>query len=94
MQSLCHDLSDEELERLIQTIKQKLEKGYDIQQIAGQLLSAIVQVVILAAPQLDDQEILDIAEDIGDALIDRVLEYAGHPVDTKEGEVPPHDQLN
>ena len=94
MQSLCHDLDNEELERLMLTIKEKIEKGYNVEQIAQQLMTAISQVVLLAAPDLEDSEIVSISEDIGDALIDRVLDYAGYPVDTKKEEVPPREQLN
>lgn len=95
MQSLCYDLSDDELERLVLTIREKIEKGYDVTQITQQLLTAISQVVVLAAPDLDDDEVLSMSEDIGDALIDRVLEYAGYPVeDSKKEEVPPREQLN
>lgn len=94
MQTLCHDLTNEDMDRLLLTIKQKLDKGLSVEQIAAQLLTSISQVVILAAPELEDDEILELSEDIGDALIDKIIMYTGGTVEPRADEVPPHDQLN
>jgi len=94
IQNLCYDLSDEELYRLLVTIQDKRDKGYSPDQIALQLITAIAEAVALAAPEMDDEEILDLADEIGDAIIDRVIEFTGGTVENIKEEVPPHEQLN
>lgn len=94
MQKLCYDLTDNEVEKLVQSIKEKILKGYSMEEIAHQLMTAICQVVLLASPELSDDWVRDISEDVADVLIDRVLDYEGYPVDERVEEVLPYDQLN
>lgn len=99
MQTLCHDLSERDIEKLVETIQLKIQKGFGVEEIAAQLITAIGQTILITAPHLTDSEVLDIAEDIGDALIDRVMEHYGLPIDMREHDeeeegVPPREQLN
>lgn len=98
MQSLCHDLTDKDIGKLVDTIQLKIQKGFGVEDIAAQLVSAVGQVVLITAPHLTDAEVIDIAEDIADALIDRVIEYCGFPIDLREHDeeegVPPRESLN
>lgn len=97
MKILCDDLSDKDLKKLVDTIQNKILKGSTPEEVAGQLLTSIAQTIALGSPDLTDEEIVDIAEDIGDAVIDKVIHSFGFPVDTltkdEEG-VPPREQLN
>jgi DNA polymerase III gamma/tau subunit len=99
MKILCEDLSDKDLKKLVDTIQQKIVKGYTPEQVAQQLLTAIAQTIVIGSPELNDEEVLEIAEDIGDAVIDRVILSFGFPLDSgltlqdEEG-VPPREQLN
>lgn len=98
MKTLCDDLTEKDIERLVETIQGKIKKGYEVEDIAGQLITSVCQVVLITAPHLTDLEAIDIAEDITDALIDRVMEHYGFPIDSKEYTedegVPPREQFN
>lgn len=97
MKILCDDLSDKDLKKLVDTIQAKILKGDTPEQVASQLLTSIAQTIAIGSPELTDEEIVDIAEDIGDAVIDKVILSFGFPLDTltKDDEgVPPREQLN
>ena len=94
---LCDDLNEKDMKKLVDTIQAKILKGHTPEEVASQLLTSIAQTIAIGSPELTDEEIVDIAEDIGDALIDRVILSFGFPIDTvtkdEEG-VPPREQLN
>lgn len=92
MKILCNDLSDKDLKLLTETIRAKIVKGSTPEEIAQQLLVSIAQTIIIGSPKLTDEEIVDIAEDIGSAIIDRVMQNFGISSD-QEG-VPPREYLN
>lgn len=94
MKTLCDDLTGADIDRLVATIQEKLQKGLSVTDVATQLLTAIAQTVIIAYPEITDEDALEIAEEIGDKIIDRVVEHMGGTIDPKPEEVPPRDQLN
>jgi hypothetical protein len=79
MLTLCDELSDAELHKLLETIVYKLEKGTSILDVAKQLLQATTETVTIArtlnGSNETDEEVLNIAEEVSDKLIDRLTVY-------------------
>lgn len=94
MQALCDDLTDAELDMLIEGVRTRLQKGQSVDTIASQLMIATAYTIALAEPGASDEEVLEVAEEITNAIVDRVIAHAGGEVVDSIREVIPHDQLN
>jgi len=94
IKDLVTDLTDEDMVKLLATIQQKIEKGHGPESIALQLVNATAQVIQFGFPGLDEADVLELAEDVADAIIDRVIEHTGGIVTDMVKEVVPHGQLN
>lgn len=91
LQELCEDLSKEEINRLTAIIRSKVMDGYTASQIGVQLVVAVCETIHIAYPELDANDVVDLAEIVSDALIDRVLDQEG--ITITEQEIP-YEQLN
>lgn len=77
IQTLCDDLTESDMMRLVQIIQLKISKGYSASEIGVQLVTATAETISIALPEMEDEEVVELAEAVADALIDRVIEYMG-----------------
>lgn len=90
-EELCDNLTSDDMDKLISVIKKKVLSGDSPKEIGLQLVAATAETIYVAFPNMDANEIIDLAEEISDKLIDRVIEHAGLVLDD---EVPHGQQLN
>lgn len=94
---LCDNLDDSELHKLLATIVDKLERKHTILEISQQLLHSVTEVVRVAdkleALNTPELEIVDIAETVTNALIDRLTVYVDNLAQEHEQAVN-NDLLN
>mgnify|MGYP006283808305 CR=1 FL=1 len=90
-EELCDNLTSDDMDKLISLIRSKVTSGVSPQDVGIQLVAATAETIYIAFPNMDASEIIDLAEEISDKLIDRVIEHAGLVLDD---EVPHGQQLN
>ena len=91
VKELVTDLTDEDIQKLMTVIQLKIEKGESALDISLQLVTAAAETIYYGFPTMEHSEIIELAEDVTDMLIDRILAHSGKDNMT---EVIPHDQLN
>lgn len=91
---LCNKLSDEEIEKLLKIIHLKVNSGHSAYDVGLQLVSAAAEAIHIMYPDLEADVVVSIAEDVSDALVDRVIEIAGLEFLNDVSGGIPHEQLN
>ena len=95
IKDLVTDLTDKDIVRLLEVVQTKLDKGASAMDIGVHLVNATAQVIQYAFPDLPEDVVLELAEDVSDAIIDRVIEHVGgFGSNTIAQEKIPDGQLN
>ena len=93
IKDLVTDLTEKEMASLVKTVQNKIDKGASALDVGLQLVNAAAQVIHYMFPDLAEADVIELAEDVSDALIDRVIEHVSGTTTTTEEKIP-HDQLN
>lgn len=92
IKELVTDLTDKDMEKLITVVQAKIDKGQSVTEIGIQLVTATAETIYYAFPDMDHDEIIQLAEEVSDVLVDKIINYVDS-VKLKEENIP-HGQLN